>query len=82
MFYREGKSQKLKRQEAVERNQDKKAIAAENWYRPHNFARQGYSPASSRRSVTLAVEHAAASERYDKTWIAEKLNTISAVWQQ
>lgn len=30
IFYREGKIQKLNRQEADERNQDKKAIAADN----------------------------------------------------
>jgi len=29
-FYKEGKSQKLNRQEADERNQDKKAIAADS----------------------------------------------------
>lgn len=65
--YKEGRSQKLNKQEASDRNQDKKAIAADNWYLLHNFAGQKFAPASSRTSVTLAVEQAAASERYDKT---------------
>lgn len=57
----------MKRDDANDRNQDKKAIAADNWYRLHRFAGQYDRPTSSRRSVTLAVELAAASDRNDKT---------------
>lgn len=38
--YKEGRSQKLNKEDARERNQDKKAIAADNWYLLHNFAGQ------------------------------------------
>lgn len=64
-IYKEGRSQRLKRDEANERNQEKKAIAADNWYLLHGFAAQ--PSAASRTVVTLAVEDAAASRRYDKT---------------
>lgn len=56
----------MKRDEANERNQEKKAIAADNWYLLHGFAAQ--PSAASRTVVTLAVEDAAASRRYDKTY--------------
>ena len=72
IFYREENSQKLKRKETDERNQDKKAIAADNWYLPHSFGGQCDPPASSRRSAMLAVEHAAASDRHDNIWSREK----------
>jgi hypothetical protein len=61
----------LKSHEADERNQDKNAIAADNWYLPHDFAGQCDSPAWCRISVTLAAEHAAANDRYDITCIIE-----------
>lgn len=63
----EGRSQRLKRAEANDRNQDKNAVAAENWYLLHNLGEQNGGPASSKTSVTLAVEQAAASERNDRT---------------
>lgn len=66
-YYKAGRSQRLKSDEENERNQDKKAIAADNWYLPHNFSGQNDLPTSSRRSATLAVEQAAASDRNDKT---------------
>lgn len=38
--YQEATSHRLKRDEAAVRNQDKKAIAADSWYRPQNLAGQ------------------------------------------
>lgn len=63
---KEGRSQRLKREEANDRNQDRKAIAADNWYLLHNVTGQYELPASCRISVTLAVELAAANDRNDK----------------
>ena len=77
-FYKDGKSQKLKRQEADIRNQDKKAIAADNRYLPHNLDGQRETPTPCRISVTLAVEQAAASEKYDRTCHV-KINIIIAI---
>lgn len=57
----------MKRAEANDRNHDKKAIAAESWYLLHIFAGQYEVPTSRRRSVTLAVELAAANDRNDRT---------------
>lgn len=67
-LHREGKIQKLIRQEADERNQDKMAIAADIWYLLHKFSGQYDLSDFINKSVTLAVEHAAANNRYDKTW--------------
>lgn len=66
-FHRDGKIQKLIRQEADERNQDKMAMTADIWYLLHKFSGQYDLSALFNKSVTLAVEHAAANNRYDKT---------------
>lgn len=66
--YKEGRSQRLKKEDANERHQDKKAIAADNWYLLHNFSLQKVAGELTNASVTLAVEHAAASERNDRTY--------------
>lgn len=65
--HKEGSSQRLKSEEAIERNQVKKAIAADIWYLLQNFEGQYGFSARRKRSTTLAVEHAAASVRIDKT---------------
>lgn len=39
-FYKEGRIQRLKRDAETVRDQDKNAIAADNWYLPHNFGGQ------------------------------------------
>lgn len=68
MDHKEGRSQRLKREEAIERNQDKKAMAADIRYLLHNFGGQKDPPlAESRISTTPADEQAAASVRVDKT---------------
>ena len=68
MDHKEGRSQRLKREEAIERSQDKKAMAADIKYLLHNFGGQrDRLSAASRISTTPAVEQAAASVRTDKT---------------
>lgn len=59
--YKEGRSQRLKREEANDRNQDKKAIIADNRYLLQRFAWQKDGPAPIRTLVALAVEQAADS---------------------
>lgn len=60
-------SQRLKREEAAVRNQDKKAIIADSWYLSHSLAVH-WDPWNWRRtSMTAALELAAASERMDST---------------
>lgn len=69
-FYKEGRSQRLQREEAKERHHDKKAMAAESWYLMHNFPAQRFTfewPDVIKISVTLAAEHAAASDRNERT---------------
>lgn len=65
--YKEGSNQRLKRDEANERNHVMKAIAADILYLLQNFGGQYGPSAWSRTSTTLAVEHAAASVRIDST---------------
>jgi len=65
--HKDGSNQRLKRDEAIDRNQDKKAMAADIWYLLQNFGGQKDPSEWSRRSTTLAVEHAAANVRVDKT---------------
>lgn len=61
----------MKRVEARDKNQDKKAMVADNWYLLQNFT--GHLPFEcSRRSTTLAVEQAAASVRNDSTYQKKK----------
>jgi len=57
----------LKREDARERNQDKKAMAAESEYRVHILPGQNGTFASIKICVTLAVALAAPSERKDNT---------------
>lgn len=69
-FYKEGISQRLQRDEASERLQHKKAIAADSWYLTHNFPMQSDAAEWAdeiMRSATLAVEQAAANDRNDRT---------------
>lgn len=63
----EAKSQRLKRDEANDKNQDKNAIAADNWYRPHIFALQNEPPETINRSVTPADEQDAANDKKHST---------------
>lgn len=65
--YKEGSNQRLKRDEANERNHVMKAIAADILYLLQNFGGQYGPSAWSRTSTTLAVEHAAARVRIDST---------------
>lgn len=64
MSYVEGRSQRLKRVDANNRNHAMKAIAADSWYRVQYL---GLQDPSSNILVTLAVEQAAASDRKDRT---------------
>lgn len=78
--YREGRSQRLKREEAKDRNQDKKVIAAESWYLLHILERQKFVELIS-TSVTLAVEHAAASDRNESTQSPTTMTDITPGWR-
>lgn len=62
-----GSNQRLKRDEAKERDHERKAIVADSWYLLHTFEGQYGAFALIKRSATLAVEHAPASVRIDKT---------------
>lgn len=63
----EATNHRLKRDEAAVRNQDTKAIAADSWYRPQNLGGL-YAPSKwTRRSTTLALAQAAASDNIAKT---------------
>lgn len=64
--HKEGSNQRLKRDEAIERNHVMKAIAADILYLLQNFGGQYGPSAWSRTSTTLAVEHAAPRVRIDR----------------
>lgn len=65
--HRDATNQKLKIAEAAVRNQDKKAIMADNWYLPQNLGEHWDPWNCRRRSITAALEQAAANERIDST---------------
>ena len=59
--------QRLKREDAAVRSQDRNAIMAESWYLSHSLGAQ-WDPWNSRRtSMTAALELAAASDSIDST---------------
>src|SRR5688572_20225439 len=66
-FHREATNQKLKIAEAAVRNQDKNAIMTDNWYLPQNLGEHWDPWNWRRRSITAALEQAAANESTDST---------------
>lgn len=64
----EGNSQRLNREDAIDRNHDKKAMIADILYLLQSFGGQKDPWVLRRRSTTLAVEQAAASVRVDNTY--------------
>lgn len=66
-YHKDGSNQRLKREEAIDKNHDKNAIAAEIRYLLQNFGGQKEPSELSKISTTLAVEQAAASVRIDNT---------------
>ena len=64
-YHREAMNQRLKIAEAAMRNQDKNAIMADSWYLPQNLGEQWAPWNWRRRSITAALEHAAANETID-----------------
>ena len=66
-FHREATNQKLKIAEAAVRNQDKNAIMADSWYLPQNLGEHWDPWNWRRRSITAALEQAAANDRIDRT---------------
>jgi hypothetical protein len=63
----EARHQRLKRDEAAVRSQDRNAIIAEIWYLSHSLGGHCDPWNSRRTSMTAALELAAASESIDRT---------------
>lgn len=66
-YNNEGKLQRLKRAEASNRNQHKKANVAETWYWLQRLSPQMGAPKDESSWVALATPHAPPSERNDIT---------------
>lgn len=70
-YNNEGKLQRLKRAEASNRNQHKKANVAETWYWLQRLSPQMGAPKDESSWVALATPHAPPSERNDITWVTK-----------
>jgi hypothetical protein len=75
-YHREAINQRLKMAEAAMRNHDKNAIMADSWYLPQNLGEQWDPWNWRRRSITAALEQAAANETIDS---ACKISTRNAL---
>lgn len=65
-YHREATNQRLKVAEAAMRSQDKNAIMADSWYLPQNVGELWDPWSWRRRSITAALEQAAANETIDR----------------
>jgi hypothetical protein len=66
LYHREATNQRLKVAEAAMRSQDKNAIMADSWYLPQNVGELWDPWSWRRRSITAALEQAAANETIDR----------------